>query len=324
MISISIAQNAQESTYQYAQPVLTAPKPTQNPITVIGTQEPISLEKPIDKSTYILGPGDVLGINILFNDNWTGDIQVSPTGDILIPGFGVLNVTGITLDDATKNIQKFVQNKYSDARINTTLIKVRTFKILILGAVLQPGYVAITPSERLLDIINLAGGLHKFSDPNNVQIERSSGKIDSVSVKSFLLSGNVNENPTLLEGDKIIVPFIDEFKTSSSELVTLSSAPITVSGFVNLPGAYQFSYGYTVGDYIGIAGGASEMGSIKSGVLFRNNEKYPLDLNQYVRSGDQIYIGEKFINKLLGKSSMMQTITALTSIYLTYLSRIKK
>jgi protein involved in polysaccharide export with SLBB domain len=53
------------------------------------------IEKPINPDTYIIGPGDLIGINILSAENISFQIRVGPVGEIMIPLVGILNISGI-------------------------------------------------------------------------------------------------------------------------------------------------------------------------------------------------------------------------------------
>ena len=58
------------------------------------------LEGAISPDQYILGPGDELGISIIMGENLTLPIKITPTGDIFIPTVGLVNVSGLTLNNA--------------------------------------------------------------------------------------------------------------------------------------------------------------------------------------------------------------------------------
>ncbi|NOZ76058.1 MAG: hypothetical protein GXO90_11925 [FCB group bacterium] len=323
LMGLLFGQEKDASPYSYALPLVQFPQATTDN-TTRNPRERITLEGVLNPDDYVLGPGDVLGINIVFTESWSGEIPVSPTGDLLIPGIGVLPVAGLTLSAAGQKIRGFILESYQNALVSVTLTNIRTFRLLILGAVIHPGFVDVTPVDRVLGIVGLAGGLHKFADSDRILIKHRNGEEEVISLKDYLVQGDESQNPKLSEGDKITVPFQEQMAEMANKFVTPTATPVSVSGFVNIPGAYQFMYGYSVGDYLGIAGGVSEDGSLHRGILYRNQQALPLNPDEFVAPGDRIYIGENFRSRILGKSSLMQTVTALTSLYLTYLSRIKK
>ena len=62
------------------------------------------IDKLIDPDTYILGPGDLLGINIISTMNVSLPIRINPIGEIMIPSVGVLDVSEISITEAKNKI----------------------------------------------------------------------------------------------------------------------------------------------------------------------------------------------------------------------------
>lgn len=171
-------------------------------------EEYFSLEKAIDPADYIVGPGDELGLNILTSENLTWPLKVTPTGDLLIPSVGTIHVSGKTLKQVVEDVQQFIiEQAYPNAKVNLVLVNVRRFQIQITGAVNRPGFKTVTPINRLTDVIGKSRGFHQFAREFDITIERANGSVDKVNYLRFLVEGNLSNNPTFLEGDKIIVPF---------------------------------------------------------------------------------------------------------------------
>ena len=85
-----------------------------------------SLEGAISPDQYILGPGDELGISIIMGENLTIPIKITPTGDIFIPSVGLVNVSGLTLNNARKKVKAFIiENAFPSAKVNIALLNIR-------------------------------------------------------------------------------------------------------------------------------------------------------------------------------------------------------
>ena len=66
-------------------------------------QTRIKMEKPINPEQYLVGPGDQFLVNVISSENIANyTLTVSPTGEILIPSVGIVQVNGQTLSNATK------------------------------------------------------------------------------------------------------------------------------------------------------------------------------------------------------------------------------
>ena len=111
----------------------------------------IPLEKPIDPNTYILGPGDLLGVNIISTKNISLPLRINPIGDIMIPSAGILNINGISLSEARLKIREYIVGTYlKNASVNVTLLVIRKFKIQVIGAIHNPGYIDVTPIDIMI------------------------------------------------------------------------------------------------------------------------------------------------------------------------------
>jgi len=168
----------------------------------------LPLEKAIDPAEYILGPGDKIGLNIITIESMIYLLTVTPTGDLMIPSVGIIPVTGQTVERAAIDVQDFV-NKYSfpNAKVNVALVELRTFLIQITGAVNKPGFHTVNPTERLSDIILRSGGFHQFAREFSIDVIRNNKDNFTINYLDYLREGDLESNPTFLEGDKIIVSF---------------------------------------------------------------------------------------------------------------------
>lgn len=174
----------------------------------------IILDKVISPEEYIVGPGDIFGVDIILTENITLELMVTPTGDILIPSIGKINLNGLTLEKACSLSIEKINEVYPSAKVSIALINLRTFKIQIAGAVRKPGFYEVTAISRLNDVIELAGGFDQFAREFNIQIIRNNGQIEICDIFNFNLKGDLTDNPTFLEGDRIFVPFGEPDKES--------------------------------------------------------------------------------------------------------------
>lgn len=290
-------------------------------LTVKSMDQYTPIEGPIDPDSYILGPGDILGVNIITSENLTFLLPVNPTGELLIPTVGIVKVAELTLTEVIIVIKEFIiQNAYRNAEVDVTLVGMRKFRILVMGGVVEPGFVTATLVDRLTDVISEAGGLHKYADEERIRIVRWNGNIESVSIKQFLLGADLDHNLTVQEGDRIEVPFLSGYQPRVEEFTTYNKSAIFVIGFVRFPGALRYFPGYSVQDYIGMAGGVLETGDSKKVLVSRLGLGSDIGLADYARPGDTIYVPENIRSRILGNASIIQTLSAIAGLYLSYLA----
>ena len=169
-----------------------------------------SLEGAISPDQYILGPGDELGISIIMGENLTLPIKITPTGDIFIPSVGLVNVSGLTLNNARKKVKAFIiENAFPSAKVNIALLNIRKFQIQVVGAVQTPGFIEISALDRLDKIILEAEGFHPLAIEYDILVFRNNGQKEKINFLNFIRDGDLEQNPTFLEGDIIKIPFGD-------------------------------------------------------------------------------------------------------------------
>ena len=279
------------------------------------------LSNQISPDDYILGPGDNLGLSIIANENLTFSLIVTPTGDLFIPSIGIIPIGGFTITQAEVIVEKFIHDKiFPSAEIDLALNNIRKFKVKILGAVNAPGYVAINSNQRLSDVIVIAEGLHRDADEGNISVESKTGEQLKYSIKNFIQEHDDTQNPIIKLGDVIFVPFENISHKEINKLLTSKRNPVNVTGYTHSPGEYPYYFGYMVIDYINMAGGALDNGSIQGVSLYRQGQSMQPELTLLVKPGDQLYIPSNLRYRIFGDSSMIRTLTAILSLYLTFLA----
>lgn len=283
-------------------------------------REGVLLDDIIDRQVYRLGPGDIVGINIVATENMVFTLRVNPAGDLFLPTIGVVTVVGLTLSDATDIIQEMVTEKlFVNAQVNVTLVDVRSYKILVYGAVINPGFVNVTSVNRVSEILDKAGGFQRYAEDKLIYVHKTDGTIKELDIREFLINGDLSQNPTMVEGEKLEVQFVPGLAGTSLDLLNLKNNRVLITGFVNRPGTHPFYPGYTIKDYIELTGGIHINGSDKGVVLTRKDENvFKGDLNQLVMPGDQVRVEPSFRYRLFGNYNIMQMITSFMSVYLSY------
>ena len=286
---------------------------------LIRLPEAFIIETQIDPKTYILGPGDKIGLSIITSANIAYVMTITPTGYLWIPDFGEVHISGMDIKSAEAKVKQYIQeNRFKSADVILVILNIRHFKNQVVGAVMNPGMITISSVERLTDIIRKSGGLHKLADENNVSISRSSGNKIKCSLQSFHFDGNLINNPILKEGDVIHVPYKEEYSKEIESSVSYKQNLVFVTGFVVRPVGHKFISGYTANDYIAMSGGVTDFGSLKKLSIYRNGKLISSDLMNILEPGDQIDIPANMKYRMLGNMSIMQTLTAMMTLYLTY------
>lgn len=197
------------------------------------------LDSPVSRTDYRLGPGDVLTVSLFGDLNRVLTAAVTPEGTLLIPSVGIAPVLGLNLEEAQARVSDLIYRYYRNVAVELTLMQVRSFKVFLVGSVDKPGVRTATATTRISEVAPIAdetGTVHR-----NIRVRRASGDSVRVDLARFLQAGDLSQNPTLQEGDAIVVPAVDE--------------TVTLSGRVAYPGVYEYRPDDTLAELLWIANG---------------------------------------------------------------------
>ena len=93
-----------------------------------------------------------------------------------------------------------------------------------------------------------------------------------------------------------------------------------VNGFVKKPGAYKYVAGFTVYNYVSMAGGISEQGTLNNILIHHNDGTVSKNIDLVLKRGDVIIVKRSIIHAIAGNASVLQIIASVISIYLTFLA----
>lgn len=222
-------------------PAQPRPQPGASDSVVTGSFGPL-LDAPVSRSAYVLGPGDRLEISVFGEFNRIFSVPVSPEGSIVLPGIGITRVLGLNLDQAEQRVRQSASRLFRNVDVRLTLAQVRAFKVYVVGSVASPGMRTATAATRVSEVVgDLAGG--GGARGRNITLRRASGDSVSVDLIRFVQTGDVSANPTLREGDAVVVPSPDE--------------RVQVFGRVRYPGVYEFRPGESLADLLNVANGGA-------------------------------------------------------------------
>ncbi|MBN1932936.1 MAG: polysaccharide biosynthesis/export family protein [Desulfobacterales bacterium] len=174
-------------------------------------------EKNQPPADYLVGPGDVLFVNVngepklgspipIGNSNWgVHGSRVDGTGYIHLPLIGSIPVAGLSISVIEEKLKDqfrhYVQNPW-------VVIEVSEFKsqpLYLLGQFNAPGTYYMDRPLKLLEGVSLAKGLKDAANLSGARLIRTEKTIP-VDLYRILQQGEIDQNIWLQPGDTIFIP----------------------------------------------------------------------------------------------------------------------
>lgn len=213
------------------------------------------------ESSYFLGGGDRISIDVFEVPQYSGTYQVPIDGVISLPLVGGVPIGGLTLEQASNLISSRYSAFLKRPIITIRLLSTRPLNVFVSGEVKNPGSFSIPliggagdqpgiQYPTLSEALKAAGGVTLASDISQIQVRRrTSGggeEAFAVNFQDFIETGNPRSSLTLRDGDAIYVPAATEVSLRQvRQLATLEFAAdvnagrtVSVVGEVERPGSY--------------------------------------------------------------------------------------
>lgn len=195
---------------------------------------------PVDPRTYVVGPGDLFQLTLSGRVSRSEFLLVGPEGDLIVPGTGLLRVSGETLAAAREKVLRWLAGEYRGVRVDLQLARVRLMRIYLSGDVKEPGTTQIAATSRLSEALP-ATALLDGASKRNVELRRRNGEQVIGDLELFNRTGRQTLNPFLGDGDIIHVPTALEF--------------VHIEGAVARPGKFELGPSDSLRTLFDLAGG---------------------------------------------------------------------
>jgi len=160
--------------------------------------------------SYVIGPGDVLAVNVWKDAELSRTMPVRPDGRISLPVLGEVQAAGLTAEQLQAQIGEKLGDYMRDPQVNVIVeeIKSRTFNVV--GKVAKAGSFALAKPTTVLDAIAEAGGFQDFARLSKIYVLRhvpnGSAMMIPFNYKQVIKGRRVDENVELQPEDTVVVP----------------------------------------------------------------------------------------------------------------------
>jgi protein involved in polysaccharide export with SLBB domain len=163
------------------------------------------INEPNLDASYILDFGDALEIQLIGQKDLSDTYIIARDGSINLPDIGKLNLSGLSLSDASDLIKTKVNNSYIGTSAFISLKNVRDINILIVGNAFNPGIYTLNGNSNMLHALSMAGGINDIGSYRDISLVRSGKIIDTLDIYEVLIYGKYNFSIGLRSGDSIVV-----------------------------------------------------------------------------------------------------------------------
>ena len=192
---------------------------------------------------YILGPADIISINLTDTDDIDNSYEIDPDGMIDVPFIGKIKIDGFTVDEAQNILKEILGNFYKNPDLQISVDEYNSSKVYIVGAVRNQ--ITINLDQKPIKLIEAA--IQANFNPNAADkllgtkgFLRRDNRVYKINLNNAFTSLDDKENFYLKKNDVI---FVDR-----------NSDSIHVFGEVTKPGEYYPNNNYSLTELISTAG----------------------------------------------------------------------
>src|SRR6185437_12063958 len=159
---------------------------------------------------YLIGPDDVLAVNVWKESELSEELPVRPDGKISLPLIGDVQASSLT----PVQLQESIRTRLSIYLVNPTVTVIvketRSHRFNVVGEVEKPGSFVLGQPLRVLDALALAGGFRDFAKTSGIYVLRlhanGSTQRFPFNYRQVISGRNLGQNIRLQPGDTVVVP----------------------------------------------------------------------------------------------------------------------
>jgi len=286
------------SAFSQQQKLPAVPDSAAKPISAVASETndriaQLALASEVKQGDYVLGSGDLLGIEVFDVPELSRDVRVNETGYISLPLMpSKVKAGGLTTFQLQDKLAELLQTNglVSTPQVSVSVKEQHSQPITVIGAIKNPMVIQALRKVTLLQALSQAGGIaddagstvivtrpvpeaSESADPGNVAAPSPSQNF-TINLSDILESGDSRFNIPLLGGDVVSVP---------------RAGIIYVVGAVARPGGFLLQNDLdrmTMLKMLSLAGGTTNTAKMKNAVILRKNlstgqrDQVPVDLSK--------------------------------------------
>jgi polysaccharide export outer membrane protein len=159
--------------------------------------------------SYLIGPEDMLDINVWKEPDMTRLVPVRPDGKISLPLINDVQAAGLTPQQLATAVTEKLRKFLTGPQVTVIVTAINSQRIFVVGEVLRAGAFPLIPGMTVLQALANAGGFSTFANVKKIYVMRIvNGKHTELpfNYREVLKGDNPDQNIKLEPGDTVVVP----------------------------------------------------------------------------------------------------------------------
>lgn len=158
---------------------------------------------------YVIGPQDVLDVNVWKEPKISRTVPVRPDGKISLPLLNDIQAAGLTPEQLSSKITSKLHKYLENPQVTVIVTAINSRRIYLMGEVGRPGVFPMLPNMTVLQALSEAGGFTPFAKLKDIYVLRNVNGHQvkyPFNYKDVIKGDKPQENLVLKPGDTIVVP----------------------------------------------------------------------------------------------------------------------
>jgi polysaccharide export outer membrane protein len=159
----------------------------------------------VQKDPYVIGPEDVLYLNVLHQVDVSQNLEVRPDGFVSVRFAGEIKAAGLTSQQLSEAITEKLKTYFNNPEVNIQVLRINSKKYYMSGGVRKPGLYPLTTPKTIYEALIEAGGPTDFAKKKKIYVLRGQQKF-SFNYNEVSKGTHLEQNILLQNGDVVTVP----------------------------------------------------------------------------------------------------------------------
>jgi polysaccharide export outer membrane protein len=157
---------------------------------------------------YIIGPEDILEIQVWDNKDLNHVVFVRPDGKTSLPLLGEVDAAGKTVQQLQDDLVVLYSKTVRQPSVTVIVREIRSRPVYFIGGFGKPGPMQLTRDLTILQALSLAGGAQPNADAEKGFLLRKDKRVP-IDFRKLLEKGDLSQNMKLEPGDSVVIPLAE-------------------------------------------------------------------------------------------------------------------